>query len=271
MRNGRKRSGTELRGAGFQRGLTITELMVTVALGMTVISSILLGYLATYRSSLNTLSASRLNQDMGALMSIITSELRRDGYTANATTPNFPLDNAFNQANSTALEVFNSMAGNVKQAPLGSGSCIVFAYDRDEDRTVDAEELNGFRLNGNVVEMRTVGNTADPDSCASASNTWVALTDPGFIVIDELTFDLSGSQCFNSREPDTVDNDANGTVDNPEEADCYAFPPTAGSGDLTVETREIAITIRGSLAEDSFVSMTLASIVRVRNDWVRQR
>ena len=258
------------KGRQFQRGLTITELMITVALGMTVISSILLGYLATYRSSLNTLSASRLNQDMGALMSVMKGELRRDGYTANFNSANFPLDNNFNVANNTALEVFNSMAGNAQQGVQGSGSCIVYAYDRDEDGNVDADELGGFRLNGNVVEMRTAGNVADPDTCASAGNTWVALTDPGFVTINTLIFDLAGSQCLNSREPDLVDNDANGTVDNAEEADCYAVLPVGGSGDLTVETREIAITVTGSLASDAFVSMTLTSNVRVRNDWVRE-
>lgn len=253
-----------------QRGLTITELMITVALGMTVISSILLGYLATYRSSLNTLSASRLNQDMGALMAVIKGELRRDGYTANFLTPNFPLDNAFNVANDTALEVFDSMAGNNQQGAQGSGSCIVYAYDRDEDGNVDADELGGFRLNAGVVEMRTSGNVADPDTCASAGNTWAALTDPGFITINTLNFNLAGSQCLNSREPDGVDNDGNGTVDNAEEADCYAVLPVVGSGDLTVDTREIAITLTGSLANDAFVSMTLTGNVRVRNDWVRE-
>jgi prepilin peptidase dependent protein B len=47
--------------------------------------------------------------------------------------------------------------------------------------------------------------------------------------------------------------------------------PLAGSGDITVETREIVITLSGQLANDAFVNMTLNQTVRVRNDWVRMR
>src|SRR5690606_34650790 len=135
----------------------------------------------------------------------------------------------------------------------------------------DAEELGGFRLNAGVVQTRTAGNTADPDTCASASNTWVDLTDPDFVTVSQLNFDLAGSRCLNSREPDSVDNDGNGTVDNAEEADCYTVLPVAGSGDLTVETRQIRISLSGNLTNDAFVSLDLVQDLRVRNDWVRAR
>lgn len=255
----------------FQTGLTITELMVTVALGMSVISSILLGYLATYTSSMNTLAGSKLSQELGTMMSVMVSEFRRIGYTSNITSPDFPTDNAFSVANLTAMEVFDSVASNTQQAATGSGSCIVYAYDRDEDGVVDAAELGGFRLNAGAVQMRTVGNTADPDTCATTNNTWVDLTDPGFVTITELTFDLAGSVCINTREPNEVDDDVDGTVDNAEEADCYDEVPAANSGDITVETRDIAITLTGELTNDAFVNMTLNQNVRVRNEWVRVR
>jgi prepilin peptidase dependent protein B len=254
-----------------QAGLTITELLISVALGMSVISAVMVGYLATYSSSMNTLASSRLSQELGTLMGLMVSELRRDGYTANVTSPDFPLDNAFNIADRTALEVFDNMASNTQQGVTGSGSCIVYAYDRDEDGIVDADELGGFRLNAGVVQLRTAGNTADPDTCASANNTWVDLTEATFVTVTALQFDLGASRCLNSREPDGLDNDANGTVDNVEEADCYAVLPLAGSGDITVETREIVITLSGQLANDAFVNMTLNQTVRVRNDWVRMR
>jgi prepilin peptidase dependent protein B len=255
----------------YQSGLTLTELMITVGLGMGVISSILLGYLATYTSSMNTLAGSRLNQEMSALMGLMVGELRRAGYTANFTTPDFPVDNAFNQAATTSLRVFNSMAGNVNQGATGSGSCIVFAYDRNENGVVDTEELGGFRLNGGVVEMRTAGNVAAPGTCESANNTWVGLTDAGMVTITDLVFSLADSQCLNTREPDLIDNDVDGTIDNPEEADCYATLPVNGSSDITVETRQITITVSGNLTNDAFVRNSLSQNVRVRNDWVRVR
>lgn len=255
----------------FQAGLTITELMITIALGMSVISSVLVGYLATYTSSMNMLAGSKLSQELGTMMSVMVGEFRRIGYTSDIDSPDFPTDNAFSVVDMTAMEVFNNMTSNTQQAATGSGSCIVYAYDRDDDGVVDAAELAGFRLNAGVVQMRTAGDTADPDTCATASNTWVDLTDPGFVTITALDFDLSGSVCLNAREPNAVDDDADGTVDNAEEVDCYDDVPAADSGDITVETRQITVTLTGELANDAFVNMTLVQNVRVRNEWVRVR
>lgn len=263
------------RGKHGQRGFTVTELMITVGLSLSVISSVLIGHLATYSSSLNTLAASKLNQDMSALMNLMVSELRRAGYSG--TVPATPTSNLFALADNTALEVFNDMSSNVQQAATGSGSCIVYTYDNDEDGVVDAAELAGFRLTtAGVVQVRTSGNTADPDTCASTVSptpatpiTWEALTDPAFITVSELDFDLANSTCLNTREPNAVDDDADGTTDESDEADCYANAPVAGSGNITVETREIIITLTANLTNDTFVRLTQSQSVRVRNDFVR--
>jgi len=120
--------------------------------------------------------------------------------------------------------------------------------------------------------MRTIGNTADPDTCATANNTWVDLTDSNFITASVLTFDLSSSECLNTREPDGLDNDGDSAIDNAEEYDCYDAPlPTAGSGNITVETRQITVTLTANLANDSFVRLSQTQNVRVRNELVRVR
>jgi prepilin peptidase dependent protein B len=267
-----------------QSGFTITELLITTALGLSVIGSILVGYLATYTSSMDTLAASKMNQDLNAVMNLMITEFRRAGYSGNAASATDPTTNVFQQIDNTALEVFDSMAGNTQMVPVGDGtwtngsgatqgSCMVYAYDRDEDGVVDANELGGFRLNDGMVEMRTAGNTANPDTCSSTSaNTWEALTDGDFITVSALWFNLDSSECLNTREPDNVDNDGDSSVDNPEEADCYDTPlPDAASGDITVETRQLNITLTGNLTNDSFVQISLNQNVRVRNDLVRRR
>ena len=253
-----------------QRGFTITELMITIGLSLSVVSSVLIGYLATYSSSMDTLAASKLNQDMSALMNLMVTELRRAGYSG--VVPTTPASNLFSAVDNTALEVFDSMTSNTQQAATGSGSCIVYSYDLDEDGVVDAAELAGFRLTtAGVVQMRTSGDTTDPDTCASTSNTWSDLTDPGFITVTTLTFSLANSNCLNTREPDSTDNDSDGTTDESDEANCYTQVPTAGSGNITVETREITITLTANLTNDTFVRLTQSQNVRVRNDMVRVR
>jgi prepilin peptidase dependent protein B len=254
-----------------QTGFTLAELMITTVLSLSVISSVMLGYLATSTSTSNTLAASKLTQDLNTLMSVMVSEFRRAGYSGTAFSATTPTTNPFNAIDDTALEVFDNMTDNNQVAATGTGSCIVYAYDLDEDGVVDASELLGFRLNSGVVEMRTSGNVSDPDSCTTSSNTWVDITDGNFITVTTLSFNLASSQCLNTREPDLVDNDSANGVDDGAEADCYDVAPTASSGDITVETRQIAITLTGNLANDSFVQLSQTQNVRIRNDLVRVR
>lgn len=255
-----------------QNGFTLTELMITVALSLSVISSVMVGYLGTYSGSMSTLNSSKLNQEMSALMSLMVADIRRAGFDGAVAPGDLPTANVFNTIDNTALEVFDSMSSNTQVAATGSGSCIIYTYDADQDGTVDATELVGFRLNAGVVQMRTVGNVADPDTCASTNNTWTDLTDSDFITVTTLNFDLSGSMCLNTREPDLVDNDGDGVIDNPQERDCYDAPlPVAASGNITVETRQIDITLAANLTEDSFTRLSQVQSVRVRNDLIRIR
>ena len=142
----------------YQSGFTLTELMITIALSMTVISSMLLGYLGNYTSTVNTLASSKLNQELSTLMSLMVGEIRRAGYTSTVSTD--PTTNLFNKKDLTAMEVYNSTANNQQAAATGSGSCIVLSYDLDKDGIVDTAELIGFRLKDGVAQMRTVGNAA---------------------------------------------------------------------------------------------------------------
>lgn len=255
-----------------QAGFTLTELMVSTGLSLTVIAAVLTGYVATYTNTLGTLASSKLNHEMTSLMSLMSNDIRRAGYWGGLNASTDPTGNPFNVVGDTALTVFDSMAGNSSVGPQGSGTCVVYAYDLASSGNVDADELFGFRLNSGVVQMRTAGTPGNPASCADPDDVWEDLTDINTVNVTALVFDLAGSSCLNTREPDGLDNDGDGVVDNPEEADCYAAPlPAAGSGDITVETRELRITLTGTLADDSFVRVTQSQTVRVRNELVRER
>jgi type IV pilus assembly protein PilW len=240
--------------------------MITVALGMSVISSVLIGYLATYSGSVNTLANSKLSQEMTTVMNVMVEDIRRAGYSNN--TAATPATNPFSNVANTALSVFNNMTSNTLQTGTGSGSCILYSYDRDRLGTVDANELFGFRLNAGVVEMRTTGVPVDAPTCAGVGQ-WTPLTDAGFMNVTALTFSLGNSQCLNTREPDGIDNDVANGIDDAAEIDCYLIAPVTGN--ITVETREVAITLAANLTNDAFVRMSMTQNVRVRNDMVRIR
>jgi Tfp pilus assembly protein PilW len=251
-------------GRALQSGFSLTELMVSSGLSLGVIASALTGYLALSTRAMDTLDASKLDQDIGAVLLLMANELRRAGHAGAATPP------AANPFTST-LAVFDSLQANHQQAPTGSGSCVVYGWDADDDGKLAASELAGFRLTADgAVQMRSSGNLLNPNSCSSQDATWIALTDPELVTVSTLHVDFAQSTCVNASEPDGVDNDGNGAIDEANETDCYALPPVSGSGNLSVEQPDITITLSAQLTSEAFVRVTQTQRVRLRNALVRR-
>lgn len=262
-----------------QRGFTVTELMVSMAVGIVVMGGVLAVYLSTIQTSQTTLKASRLNQEMGAIMNIMVNDIRRAGYWSGANLIN-PAGNPFatvdttTTVNTTALRVHNNSSGSyvdkTDDATLANrtGSCITYSYDgEDQNGALQDEEKYGFRWNGagSGIDMRYSGS-GGTNSCTNG--TWNALTEGGTIVITDLSFDLSGSSCNNVAEPDDADRAGSPAgIDEDEEADCYTYAPQAD--ETTVESQRVEITLRAQLADDPEVRAQMSQTVQVRNYLVR--
>ena len=263
-----------------QQGLSLIELMVSTAVGMIILAGVSSVYMSTLTSTSSTLKASKLNQELSTLMSVMTADIHRAGVWG-ATSFATPQNNPFSQVNTTALEVVYGI-GNDNPIPEANyvadvGSCIVYTYDANLDGVLDNGDIMGFRLNNGVVEMRQSGdivNNAAHISCNNANDTWIAVTDSRLVTVTQLDISLKDSECINTREPNDVDDDLDGDpFDNNAEMDCYdpAMVPTVGGGNITVETRNIDIALAGELASDGTVNVQLNQSVRVRNDLVRIR
>jgi prepilin peptidase dependent protein B len=263
-----------------QRGLTLVELLVGLAVGLIVVGGAIAMFASSVRSSNETLMASKLNQEISGLLHVIVNDVRRAGFWGDMDMDELD-ENPFSQPGATALVVRDDMVSNLVQPATGQGSCLVYAYDAtylpgNAAGVLEAGDLFGFRLNGTVAQMRSNGVVDGANciggTCSSCTNgVWDNVTDPDLIEITELTFDLGDSQCLNGAEPNTVDNDADGTVDDADEYDCYLNVPAAGSGVATMETRELVVTVTGRLAEDTSVQATVSQSVTVRNDLLRIR
>ncbi len=259
-----------------QRGVSLVELMVGLVAGLIVIGGVTSVYLTTIVSSANTLKQSKLNQEMTTLMSVMAADIRRAGVWQTGIDYQAPQDNPYAQFNNTALEVFAANSDATSAGPQGSGVCIVYAYDAFAgSNSLEATDLRGFRLNGNVVEMRQQGDPASGGGnlCNDANDTWAAITDNNVINITSLSFDLASSSCINTREPDGINNDGDAiTNDEADEQDCYrTYAGVTNTGDITVETRYVDISLSGQLTSDSSVKLSMNQSVRVRNDLVRIR
>ena len=232
------------------------------------------------QNSNDTLKSSRLNQEIGSLLLVIANDVRRAGFWGDIDDTAYHL-NPFSQPNSTALAVIDDMASNTIQSATGQGSCLTYAYDAtylpgNAAGVIENTDLFGFRLNGTVVQMRQSGVVDGVDcvggTCNSCVNgTWQNVTDPNLIVVTALNFDLSGSQCLNVSEPNSIDDDVDGTIDEADEYDCYATLPPVDSDEPTVESREVRVTVSARLAGDASTQASASQTIRVRNDLLRIR
>lgn len=255
-----------------QIGMTITELMVGLVVGMLLMGGITSVYLSTIKSSSSTLNASRLNQEMSAIMNIMANDIRRAAYWNGGVKAN-PKNNPFSQAGSTELSVQTNSSGSYADAgATGSGSCIVYAYDLDKDGTLDTSPSEGFGFrwdgSGNAVLMKT-GYTEVQD-CTDTGETWVALSDTSTVSITNLDFDLANSSCLNTSEPNNSPESGSGT-ELFEERDCYNASYAADAGEVTVEDREVLITLSAQLVSDANVKLTMKQRVDVRNDHIQEQ
>jgi hypothetical protein len=211
-------------------------------------------------------------------MHVMSTDIRRAGYWGSALGSQAD-QNPFNQVGATALVVRDDMANDVLQTATGQGSCITYAYDAtyipgNVVGTIETTDLFGFRLNGTTVEMRQSG-TVDGTACVGGTCTscnngvWLDVTDPDVLEITQLDFDLSNSQCLNASEPNEEDDNGDGTIDEDAEMNCYVTVPPVGSGEVTMETREVRITLTGRLAGDPDVQASVTHSVRVRNNVLR--
>ena len=162
-----------------QRGASLVELMIAMALGLAALAAMtsLVGYGIGMNARL--LANSRLNEEVNAIGQLLTRDIKRAGY--NADTIAMVTDPAASPslfANSLVVSELPGEAAN---------SCLIFAYDRNSNGLVDTVGTNenfGFRLNDGAVEIR-IGGAA----CADLG--WQSLSDTSVVNITDLTFTLN--------------------------------------------------------------------------------
>ena len=214
--------------AGAQRGMSIVEMLVAVAIGMFVMAGTISLFVTNLGSMRRLGTEARVNQDMRTAIELITRDLRRAGYWANSV------------SGTKATGINNVTTGNAYVGVTAAASQINYSFARDNNDVLDPNEQFGFRLNGGVIEMQTDGAS------------WQAITNSDVLTISSfaitpVTSALPvGDICMKTCAAGAV---------SPEGTNC----PT-----LTV--REYNLLLRGRSTADSKVTRELRSSVRLRND-----
>ena len=211
-----------------QIGFTLTELMIAVSLNTLIFGALIAIFLANLNHYKRTINATRLNQQLQSSLDLMTSEIRRAGFWANAR------NDIGTHANNNPF-----MTGGADVSINNTNTCILFSYDRNKDSTLPTinsgndDERYGFRLIGQSFQSRPTGASFD---CNTSASDWENLVDTNIIEITNLTFTPTN------------------------------YTITTGPGTRGILMRSIDISITGRLKNNPSITKTLTQHVRIRND-----
>lgn len=151
-----------------QRGLSIVELLVGVAVGLFLLAGAATLFVSNLGNSRKLLVEARVNQDLRAAADLVARDLRRAGYWASAVKGTIVTGTA------------TAGAANPYQAIASAPTQITYNFSRDakratpvvENDTLDTDEQFGFQLSNGRVQMRIASNVA-----------WQDVTDPNVVTI----------------------------------------------------------------------------------------
>ncbi len=267
-----------------QSGVTLVELLIGMLIGVIVSGAALAVFIISVKGQTDNIKLSRLNQDMRTMMDLMERDIRRAGFVTS-----FP---AANEAYLQNNPFFDDTGANPADiAVYNTGSCIVYAYNRNDDSNgdgvqdetppaVNGTERLGFRLSNGKLEMRKSG-----DSNADCGGVWETITDRE-VEITNLNFVLNTTTLNVTSMATDTDRDTcyDGDDQNPSTPESPCVTGTYGndfcdSGEgcntctrdgspdpACLYVRKVTITLTGRLANDTSVQQTITEQVRLRND-----
>ena len=225
-----------------QRGLSLVELLVGIALGLFVVAGASTLFVTHLSNGRRLLLEARLNQDLRAAADMITRDLRRAGYWGSALT------------GTVATGASSTTATNPYRTVTSGAGTIAYSFSRDgatDNDTLDANEQFAFSLSGGAIRMQISGTPQQ-------------ITDPDTLTIDAFTVAPTVSAV------DVRDACAKTCCDTAGVTAGLCTAPqinvTGPATCPTVTVRQYLLTLQGHATRDPTVTRTLQTSVRVRND-----
>jgi len=264
-------------------GFTLIEIMISLFLGIIVIGGALSIYISSIRGSVDISNSAQLNYDLNSTMQLMVNDIKRAGHWGGAIAESDAKENIFT-IGTLNIQLRNFASPTTAADPA---NCIMYTYDADGDGVVDGNadgdlddsdddrnEFYGFRLNGNIIQMRLSGESTDDCDEDTATDTWTAITDNSKINITSLIFSESAIAA-DAGPPVTPALPAltqclNVTTALPYSMTCAVAATTGNlvTGNTATEVRQINIVLTGQLVDEPSVTKVSTGTVRIRNDRV---
>ena len=215
---------------GKQSGVTLVEALIGLALSLIVVTSMVGLMSNSLGSASKIIQMTQLSDDLRNTMSMVTRDMRRANYNANAyqcyANSDCGVDGTTNQSGIVTI----------------SGDCLLYNIDRDQNGDGSTDGAGGFRRSTSgttgFIEMWVGG--ASP-ACTGTHADWIALTDPDFVDVAAFTI---------------TNNPITGSI------------VEEGGGILNQTTNQIAVVISGELLLDRNITRTIQDTIKVRNDYI---
>ncbi|MDP2559641.1 hypothetical protein [Psychrobium sp. 1_MG-2023] len=234
-----------------QQGLSLVEFMVSIVVSMIAMVSILGLYTIGFAVDHKSVKLSRLHNEMTAITSLLSGEIKRAGYVDNAENIILtPQANANASRCSPVIDGCSPLEYRTLSLSQYTGeinnSCIIFAYDQAPFGMLGDNDRMGYRINDGIVEVRAGGQNCSGDD-------WEPLTDISLMRISNFAFNVCGQ------------NDLT-----PAQCADFSFPPTAAANDVFLVTFTFTATLvdpRCSFeaTDPDCISLTATETVMVRN------
>jgi len=216
-----------------QAGFTLMEAVVSMSISLVVTASMLALMANSLGNTSRIINMTKLSEDMRSTMQLLTRDVRRASYNANAMLC-YGNDDCFTDGSVT-------VPGDV--TINADSDCFTFLLDRDHDGDSTENEAGGFRrVNAGGVgalEMWVGGNA--PNCAAGNDANWVRVTNPDSMDITVFNIDPGLSYT------DEIYNDGAGKV-------------------ISQRVRKLRFTIDGRLVTDNSITRRMEDIINVRND-----
>lgn len=166
-----------------QFGFTLTELLLSLTLGLTVTAACLHLLSAMAQTRMATIGQQHLHQELDSLLNRISRDLRRQSYAGqNAIAELIHAENPLAMDALTGQVLLNFQDIENSDQDITSYDCLLFAYDANHNGHDDgADERFGYRFTENTLKMR--GNA---DNCQQSG--WVRISDDQTIRITQSSF-----------------------------------------------------------------------------------
>jgi type IV pilus assembly protein PilW len=210
-----------------QRGLTLVELMIGLALGLFVAAVATTLLVAQLREQRSLAIENRLMQDLRTASDVIVRDLRRASHWGAAAS-------GIRVAGSESV-VANPYAALAPSAAASDAASFRYSRDAVENHVVDANEEFGLRLRNGAIELLL------------GAGHWQSLTDAGTLTITGFAITPTTQEISLAEH-------------------CASPCPTGSTTCPRQQVRSLAVVVTARSAVDASVVRSLRSEVRVRND-----